>query len=207
MSPQPDARQPRPAGPRHPPAPALHASTKTPASLAPCVLALVASLAIGCSRDRSGEATPASSAPTDGTTLRTPAGRDAHDVDPRSANATGVLDARPLAGQGEIGVRAVLGNPTACQDVAKGRTCRYAHAATDITYIDGAADWIVVDDIGGAPFSPAALARVGLPTDEEPIEASPQMLRWQNLAGYREVTLYPGPDGRAGRIEMKMATL
>lgn len=125
----------------------------------------------------------------------------------RPTNPSVALDTRPLAGQAELGVRSLLGNPTGCEDVPKGRACRYAQAATEITYIDGMADWIVVGDLGDAPFSAAALARVGLPTTDDPIESTPQFIRWQNLAGYREVTLHAGPGGRAARIEMKMATL
>lgn len=117
------------------------------------------------------------------------------------------LPALPLARQAEDGVRSHLGNPMACEDVPRGRRCRYAQASTDIVYIDGVADWITVEDLGGAPFSAAALARVGLPTDEDPIETGPDRIRWQNLAGFREVVLHRAPDGRAARLELKTATL
>lgn len=169
-----------------------------------CALALAA-----CKRDEA-----ASTATTDEATaaepeaaLRSQVGDLMQGEGLRPTDPSVALDARPLAGQAEIGVRSLLGNPSGCEDAPKGRTCRYARAGTEITYIDGMADWISVTDLGGAPFSAAALARVGLPTTDDPIESTPQFIRWQNLAGYREVTLHAGPGGRAARIEMKMATL
>lgn len=163
---------------------------------------VLAALCAGCERDDTHGSAPATGSSPPETSTTAPASPA-----PRAAAPAPTLDTRPLAGQAEIGVRAVLGNPSSCDDVAKGRTCRYAHASTDITYIDGMADWIALDDLGGAPFSAAALARVGLPTNEDPVESSAQLIRWQNIGGYREVTLYPAPDGRAGRIEMKRSTL
>lgn len=167
------------------------------------VLLLAASLlaAGGCQRDAPPSPTSVDAPPAMATPSAPMPARPGH-----TAGALAVY-ARPLAGQAEIGIRSALGNPSACEDVPKGRRCRYAQGGTDVVYVDGIADWIVVDDLGGAPFSAAALARVGLPVDEDPLESTPQLIRWQNLAGFREVTLYPSPDGRAGRIEMKTATL
>lgn len=163
----------------------------------------------GCSREQpADEASVASAAPeTPEADLRAQAGELMRGDGARSGGPGVALDARPIAGQAEIGVRSLLGNPSGCEDVNKGRKCRYAAAGTDITYIDGMADWVSVDTLGDAPFSAAALARVGLPTNEEPIESTPQFIRWQNLGGFREVTLHAGPGGRAARIDMKMSTL
>lgn len=169
-----------------------------------CTLTLAA-----CKRDEAASTTTtdAATASEPEAALRSQAGDLMQGEGLRPTDPSVALDARPLAGQAEIGVRSLLGNPSGCEDVPKGRTCRYAQAGTEITYIDGMADWISVDDLGDAPFSAAALARVGLPTTDDPIESTAQFIRWQNLAGYREVTLHAGPGGRAARIEMKMATL
>lgn len=180
----------------------------TTALLRPAVIGLLLLAAAGCNRGEPGVAVdPAASADAPEAGARARTGELIQGAATGPAGRAGAMDARPLAGQAEIGVRSLLGNPTACEDVDNGRRCRYAHAATDITYIDGMADWITVDDLGDAPFSAAALARVGLPTDEDPIESTPELIRWQNLGGYREVTLHAGPDGRADRLELKMATL
>lgn len=178
------------------------------------VLALLLLAAAGCSREEAApagtstdvgaDAPAAPAAPTDDA-LREQVGSLMGGEGLPATTGT-ALDARPLAGQAEIGVRSLLGNPDSCKDIATGRTCRYARGGTEVTYIDGMADWIIVDDLGGAPFSAAALAKVGLPVDE-PMQSSPQMLRWENHAGFRQITLYPDPQGRAGRLEMKMATL
>lgn len=174
-----------------------------------CITLLCALTLAACKRDQAPSTTAAEDASADApeAALRTQVGDLMGGQGMRPTGPPVALDARPLAGQAEIGVRSLLGNPSGCEDVPKGRTCRYAQAGTEITYIDGMADGIRVDDLGDAPFSPAALARVGLPTTDDPIESTPQFIRWQNLAGYREVTLHAGPGGRAARIEMKMATL
>lgn len=175
------------------------------------MLILLASALPGCGRDEAGaglDATPATTAGRDAaaTARDLPAGAPRAGMSAPSPGRV-VVDARPLAGQAELGIRSLLGNPTTCEDVSKGRRCSYAQNGTDVVFVDGMADWITVADLGHAPFSPAALARVGLPTNEDPIESTPELMRWQNIAGFREVTLYAGPAGQAGRIEMKMATL
>jgi hypothetical protein len=169
-------------------------------------LAIALVLVTGCRREPPTDATAPETAAT-GTESREQAAARRQDAGQPAIAAGVAVNARPLAGQAEIGIRAQLGNPSACEDVQKGRRCRYAQGGTDVTYIDGMADWISVDDLRDAPFSAAALAQVGLPTNEDPIESTPQVIRWQNLAGFREVTLHAGPDGRAARIQMKMATL
>lgn len=171
-------------------------------------LLVLAMLAMsGCRREEPAPAADASADASPEADLREQTGALMRGEGLRPTTPGASLDARPLAGQAEIGIRSLLGNPSACEDVQKGRKCRYAQGATDVTYIDGMADWISVEDLAGAPFSAEALARVGLPTNEDPIESTPQLIRWQNLGGFREVTLHAGPGGRAARIDMKMSTL
>lgn len=180
---------------------------KTTRSLGPVLLALAVAASAGCSRDDEVPAAPAQGAAiADEPVAREQVGDLMRGEGVRPAGGAGV-DARPLAGQAEMGVQALLGAPDACEDVAKGPKCRYARGATEIVFIDGMADWITVADMAGAPFSPAALARVGLPTDVAPVESTPEMMRWQNLGGFREVTLHAAPGGMAGRIELKMMAL
>lgn len=115
-------------------------------------------------------------------------------------------DVRPLAGQSEAAIRTLLGTPSGCEDVPRGRRCTYPRGQSEIVYIDGIADHIVLGDLGGAPFEPATIARIGLPV-EEPLEVTPQAIRWQNVGGMREIVLERGPDGRAARFVIKTMTL
>lgn len=119
--------------------------------------------------------------------------------------AAGPVDVRPLASQGEAGVQALLGTPSGCADVAGGRRCTYPRGKSEITFIDGMADHIVIADLGGAPFEPATISRIGL-AGAEPLEVGEDAIRWQNVGGMREIVLERGDDGRAGRIVIKTLT-
>lgn len=114
------------------------------------------------------------------------------------------IDARPLVGQAEAGVQAMLGAPRSCEDVAQGRRCTYARGA-EVTYIDGMADHMVIADLQGAAFEPATIARIGL-AGAEPLEVGDDAIRWQNVGGVREIVLERGADGRAGRFVIKAMT-
>jgi hypothetical protein len=128
----------------------------------------------------------------------------APDVGATPAAPSGPIDVRPLAGQAEAGVAALLGAPQACADVAQGRRCTYARGV-EIVYINGMADHMVVADLGGAPFEAATIARIGL-AGAEPQQADADAIRWQNAGGMREIVLERGADGRAGRFVIKAMT-
>jgi hypothetical protein len=115
------------------------------------------------------------------------------------------LDARPIVGQGEAGVQAMLGSPQGCDDVAIGRRCAYAQGRTEVTYIDGMADHIVIGDLAGAAFEPATIARIGL-AGAEPLNVGPDTIEWQNVGGMRSIVLERGADGRASRFVIKAMT-
>jgi hypothetical protein len=108
-------------------------------------------------------------------------------------------------GQGEAGVQAMLGTPQGCGDVAVGRRCTYAQGRTDVVYIDGMADHIVIGDLGGAAFEPATIARIGL-AGAEPLNVGEDTIEWQNVGGMRSIVLERGPDGRAARFVIKAMT-
>lgn len=147
------------------------------------------------------------------------AGAVAHDAPPPPAEATPAdaapiaartstgerVDVRPLVGQAEAGVQAMLGAPQACTDVAGGRRCTYARGATEVTYIDGMADHIVIADLGGAAFEPATIARIGL-AGAEPQNVGDDAIEWQNAGGMRSIVLERGADGRASRFVIKAMT-
>ena len=87
-------------------------------------------------------------------------------------------------------------------DVATGRRCTYAQGRTEVTYIDGMADHIVIADLGGAAFEPATIARIGL-AGAEPVSVGEDAIEWQNAGGMRSIVLERGPDGRASRFVIK----
>ena len=121
------------------------------------------------------------------------------------APSGGPVDVRPLAGQAEAGVRAMLGEPTACTDVPQGRSCRYARGRAEVVFIDGMADWIRVGDLGGAPFDAASLQKLGIgPAD--PASKDATSIRWQNVDGFREVEMVAGAGGGIDHVQLKAMT-
>lgn len=169
------------------------------------LLCLSMSLALAACGERADPASPASAGPA------APATAPTADVPDRSlaagamAPSGGPIDVRPLAGQAEAGVRAMLGEPAACTDVPQGRSCRYARGRTEVVFIDGMADWIRVGDLGGAPFDAASLQKLGIgPAD--PASKDATSIRWQNVDGFREVEMVAGEGGGIDHVQLKAMT-
>lgn len=162
-------------------------------------------LLIACGSDTSTD-----EAPSDAATPVVEAGSAPAPVGPApplaAPTADRVIDVRPLAGQSEAGVQAMLGAPTGCEDVAQGRKCTYARGQTQVVYIDGMADWITISDLGGAPFAPATLSRIGLGEATPEVEEA-DLIRWDNVGGFREISLFPGQGGRADYLLIKTMTI
>ncbi|GAB2509127.1 hypothetical protein [Lysobacter humi (ex Lee et al. 2017)] len=165
---------------------------------------LLMPLLAGCGRRDDDKATDSATPAADAGPIVAPSGPPLAPA-VTGDSAAGPVDVRPLASQGEAGVQALLGAPSGCADVAGGRRCTYPRGNSEITFIDGMADHIVIADLGGAPFEPATISRIGL-AGAEPLEVGEDAIRWQNVAGMREIVLERGADGRAGRIVIKTLT-
>lgn len=106
-----------------------------------------------------------------------------------------ILRIPELAGRTAAELEGRLGAPGRCEDSLYSRRCRYSHAATQVLFIDGKADWFLVPfGDSGYPLVPEALAALGLP-EGKPTQSSKRELVWEGLAGYREVRLVADNQG------------
>jgi len=102
-----------------------------------------------------------------------------------------VVSINTIAGKTQTEVAAVLGQPSTCEPSKFGQRCYYAKGETEVVFIAGKADWITIEALDQYPFSESALAALGLkPT--EPTFRSASVLRWTNIPGLREVSLFRG---------------
>ena len=112
-----------------------------------------------------------------------------------------------IAGKPRSVVEKTVGQPEDgdCEKNKQGETCRYAKdgAEWEITYINGVADWIYLQDsrIDNAYTSPVWL---GYP-DKIPTVAVPARLGWSNIPGILEMSAFTA-QGRLLNIHIKVKT-
>jgi len=117
-----------------------------------------------------------------------------------------VLNVPAIANRSELEVQRVLGPPA--QTTSAGRLqrhprCSYRHGTVEIVYVDGRAECIVLHDTRGLEFSHRSLAKLGLPVSKPNKTERGKTLRWDNIRGVREVTLYAG--GRSGVSHVRIS--
>ena len=106
------------------------------------------------------------------------------------AQSDSLVDVTTIAGKTEAQVEEQLGKPLTCSNSKYGLKCSFKKGDTEIVFIDGKSDWITINDMGDAPYSKEALLFLGLPM-AEPSFTGPDVIRWKNLSGLLEVSLFP----------------
>lgn len=126
--------------------------------------------------------------------------------DSESASKTTTLNIPAVAGKSASEVAKILGEPTSTETTrARGRSypkSSYHAGAVEIVFVDGKADWITV--FGGRglpalPYSEKALDMLGLSTKAPTFSRPGVVMRWGNISGLREVSLFPA--GSAGKVD------
>ena len=120
---------------------------------------------------------------------------------PPVAAPSPVVDIPSIANKTEAEVATVLGQPTG-QDTIRNNGKRYPkriyrNGDIDIVFVDGRADWITVFGQGRLPYGTGVLAALGLPYRTPTFENPPAVIRWSNIRGIHEVSVFPGKNGRA----------
>lgn len=95
-----------------------------------------------------------------------------------------------IVGKNKAAVTELLGQPTGCENTKQGKRCSYREGKVEIVFINGKADWITVSDLQDARYHKESLALLGLPV-EDPVFSNEYTIRWQDLAGLREVNFFP----------------
>jgi hypothetical protein len=131
-----------------------------------------------------------------------PKGPDAARTGPPAAESKAVVDVTQLARRTEAEVAAILGEPSSTPQVgARDLPARkYRDDDIEIAYRDGRAQRISVMGGGELPFSEEVLEYVGLPDAEPSFVNREVVIRWEGLAGLREVNVLKGRGDRAQHV-------
>lgn len=106
---------------------------------------------------------------------------------------TVILNAQALARASQASVEQALGKPEFCRKAKLGLSCRYAAHGTEVVYANDQAQRITINDLDELTFDKGAIARLGFAV-QEPAEISDEVLRWQDVSGVSEITLFPNKD-------------
>jgi len=75
----------------------------------------------------------------------------------------------------------------------------------EIVFIGGKADWITINALSKLDFSPGALESFGF-AQASPTFRNDNVMRWTNLEGLHEVSLFPGSGGKSDYLYVKAVT-
>ncbi|WP_188260873.1 hypothetical protein [Azospirillum tabaci] len=121
--------------------------------------------------------------------------------------------------QNKADVQKQLGKPSKCEKIKYGDKCYYKSGNVSVVFINGAADWISVDNIS-IPYNENSLLSLGLAASKATF-ANEHIIRWDdtfheaaapNASGETEMlmilslSLFPGKPGEASSVYVKVAT-
>lgn len=111
-----------------------------------------------------------------------------------------IVDVRAIAGKDAETVARILGRPSRTQS-ATNRDHEYpAHFYRDgqieVVFVKGRAEWITISHLQRIPYGPHVLGAFGLP-ETEPVFISVDVVRWQDVAGVKEISIFPVHGGRS----------
>ncbi len=110
-----------------------------------------------------------------------------------------IADIAAIAGRTPKEVAAVLGPPYEKRTV----TIRdkvypanfYKSGQLQIVFVDGKADWITIYRLSALPYSPQSIKALNLPPSL-PVVNTPDVIKWQDVSGIKEISLYPDKGGK-----------
>jgi hypothetical protein len=106
-----------------------------------------------------------------------------------------LFDVFKLAGATKARAEAVLGEPSRCEFQSYGQDCSFARTGVEIVFRNGKADWITIPAVG-VPFAAGSIASIGL-APARPAFSNENVIRWKEIQGLLEVSLFPGRGGKA----------
>lgn len=101
-----------------------------------------------------------------------------------------------------------LGSPITCYDNkindVVGKKCEYQHLNIELTFMNGLADWISINELSNLDFSLDSIKHIGVKTDEKPDNHNAYGIRWNYLNG-RSVSIFPNKQGNIKYIHVVSA--
>lgn len=121
-----------------------------------------------------------------------------------ASQAAVILDIKQIAGKSLEEVSEKLGKPLSCEKSKYGKNCAFSKAKTEITFINGKADWITVNAVENMPYSKAALPMLGL-EESYPDFSNEYTVRWESIEGFLQLQIFPSGSG-VFYVHIKVAT-
>lgn len=108
-----------------------------------------------------------------------------------------VLNVPSIAYKSPIEVGRVLGKPvrSGSSRVSMNPTSAYHAGKIEVTFNEERADRIVLNDARGLTFHKESLAKLGLPVSRPTYKNRNHVLRWDNIPGIKDVSLFAGHNG------------
>lgn len=114
---------------------------------------------------------------------------------PQSSQASPVkVDVLKLTGKTVKEVNAFLGQPSSQEKISEGNKLVYEQKEVEVVFTAAKANLISIDNLESVPFTPSAITAIGLPPSK-PSFASEAVLRWQNIQGIAEISIFRGQKG------------
>lgn len=115
-----------------------------------------------------------------------------------------IIDITKIASQPKNKVDSIL-KLDKCSNSKYGNKCSYNKEQYEIVYINGKSDWITINKLGDIKYSETALQSIGLPKTGATFK-NDNTIRWTNISGFLEISLFPGQNGKADYIYIKTVT-
>lgn len=113
---------------------------------------------------------------------------------PQAPETNIFLNVPAIAGKSQAQVEVLLGPPVSSSSTnPSGTSCpcpkNTYKGDIEVIYMNGVADWITINETDNLSFSKARITQLGLP-DEPPTLSSSDSIRWENIAGIKQVELF-----------------
>lgn len=116
-----------------------------------------------------------------------------------------LIDVLWLAGKTKEQISKGIGKPLECAKGKHGEVCSFEKAETEITFVKGKADWIIIEQIDNMIFQQETIKEVGL-YPSKPTMENRYIMQWENRQGLLKFTLIRGFDNSADYIEIEAKT-
>lgn len=110
-----------------------------------------------------------------------------------------VIDIKNVAGKSEIEVEKILGKPNKLEPFSESSTpckntiCKkayYQNNKFEIIFINDKADWITINDLSEYDFNEDNIEIFGFSKVEPEFKNPQNLIRWKNIEGLNEVTIF-----------------
>lgn len=104
------------------------------------------------------------------------------------------MDVTKLVGKTVNQVNTLLGKPSSQEKIREGNKLIYEQKEVEVVFRASKANLITVSNLEHVPFGPAAISVLGLPKSQ-PSFASEHVLKWSNIQGISEISIFRGQKG------------